>query len=81
MQDLPKKAVNLRLGELLREARIRNGLTLAEVERRSSGRIKARALGSYERGSRPVPALVLAELGQIYEIDTAKLLIQVQRDD
>lgn len=44
------------LGAAMREARMRAGLTLRDLERISSGRFKPSAVGGYERGERDISA-------------------------
>jgi len=76
--DLPPEARNLRLGSLLREHRLRGGLTMADVERRTGGAVKAAALSAYERGMRPVPANRLPVLAELYGSTPDALLARVE---
>ena len=50
------------LGEAIRDARTKAGLTLRDLERVSDGRFKPSAVGGYERGERDISAERLIEL-------------------
>jgi transcriptional regulator with XRE-family HTH domain len=67
-------AYGLALGQRLRQARTRSGLSLRGVARVSQGRIKAPALGAWERGDRGVSAEKLAVLADFYDVDGGWLL-------
>jgi transcriptional regulator with XRE-family HTH domain len=72
------------VGERLRRIRIDAGLSLHDVERRSSGRWKAAVVGSYERGDRNISASRLLELADFYGISPADLLpgeVPIRRSD
>jgi transcriptional regulator with XRE-family HTH domain len=62
----------------LRKAR---GWTLHEVEKRSSGSIKAVVMGSYERGSRALSLARSIEIAELFGIPTANLLEDFSRTD
>ena len=63
-----------RLGERLRAIRTQRGMTLQDVEERSSGHWKAVVVGSYERGDRAVTVSRLSELADFYGVPMAELL-------
>jgi transcriptional regulator with XRE-family HTH domain len=62
------------IGEALRGARKRRGLTLHEVDRLSHGRFKPSSVGSYERGTRTISAPLLVELSALYGVAPDRLL-------
>lgn len=62
------------IGEALRRARKRRGLTLHEVDRISGGRFKPSSVGSYERGTRTISAPLLVELSTLYGVPPDRLL-------
>lgn len=62
------------VGDRLRRVRMEAGLSLHDVERRSSGRWKAAVVGSYERGDRNISASRLLELAEFYGVSPADLL-------
>jgi transcriptional regulator with XRE-family HTH domain len=62
------------IGEALRRARKRRGLTLHEVDRISQGRFKPSSVGSYERGTRTISAPLLVELSALYGVAPDRLL-------
>lgn len=62
------------LGLALREARLRAGLTLSDVQKRSRGKFKPSAVGGYERGERTISVERLAGLGEIYAVAADRLL-------
>jgi transcriptional regulator with XRE-family HTH domain len=62
------------IGEALRRARKRRGLTLHEVDRISQGRFKPSSVGSYERGTRTISAPLLCELSALYGMAPDRLL-------
>jgi transcriptional regulator with XRE-family HTH domain len=62
------------VGDRLRRIRMDAGLSLHDVERRSSGRWKAAVVGSYERGDRNISASRLLELAEFYGVSPADLL-------
>lgn len=63
-----------RLGARLRAVREARKLSLRDVERRTNGRVKVGALGSYERGTRAVTVTRLLELAEIYGVWVGALL-------
>ena len=62
------------IGEALRRARKRRGLTLHDVDRISQGRFKPSSVGSYERGTRTISAPLLVELSGLYGVAPDRLL-------
>jgi transcriptional regulator with XRE-family HTH domain len=64
------------IGEALRRARKRRGLTLHEVDRISRGRFKPSSVGSYERGTRTISAPLLVELSTLYGVAPDNLLAE-----
>jgi transcriptional regulator with XRE-family HTH domain len=65
------------VGETLREARRRRGLTLQQVGSASNGRFKASAVGGYERGERMISLERFEELSRVYGIPADRLLGEV----
>jgi len=63
-----------RLGEHLRRLRKQKGLSLLDVEQRSSKGFKASVLGAYERGERAISAVRLARLAEVYDIPLRSML-------
>jgi transcriptional regulator with XRE-family HTH domain len=62
------------IGEALRRARKRRGMTLHEVDRISQGRFKPSSVGSYERGTRTISAPLFCELSALYGVLPDRLL-------
>ena len=62
------------VGKRLRRIRLQQGLSLQDVERRSSGRWKAAVVGSYERGDRNISASRLCELAEFYGVAASEVL-------
>ena len=62
------------VGEALRGFRLRQGLTLAEVARRSGNEFKVSSLGAYERGDRSITFERLQLLASVYGVDVQSLL-------
>jgi transcriptional regulator with XRE-family HTH domain len=62
------------VGRRLRAIRQAQGLSLAEVEQRSSGRWSASAVGAYERGFRTLSLPRLKALADFYRVPVAVLL-------
>ena len=62
------------IGERLRAARNRAGLTLAALEGESGGRWKAAAVGSYERGTRGISVVTLCALAHFYGMPPSALM-------
>ena len=63
-----------RVGERLRAIRRQKGLSLHDVEARSSLEFKASVLGAYERGERAISVPRLLRLAEIYEVPGDQLL-------
>lgn len=57
-----------RAAQLLRQLRLKKGLTLKQCETESEGRLKAVVLGSYERGTRAISLQRLQQLADFYEV-------------
>ena len=62
-----------RVGERLRAIRRQKGLSLHDVEARSSLEFKASVLGAYERGERAISVPRLLRLAEIYEVPADQL--------
>lgn len=62
------------VGQRLRAIRQAQGLSLAEVEQRSSGRWSASAVGAYERGFRTLSLPRLKALADFYKVPVGVLL-------
>ena len=63
-----------RVGERLRAIRRQKGLSLHDVEARSTLEFKASVLGAYERGERAISVPRLLRLAEIYEVPDDQLL-------
>ena len=64
------------IGEALRHARKRRGLTLHDVDRLSHGRFKPSSVGSYERGTRTISTPLFCELSALYGVAPDRLLAE-----
>jgi transcriptional regulator with XRE-family HTH domain len=62
------------IGETLRQARLRRGLTLQQVNVLSEGRFKASAVGGYERGERMISLERFVQLARVYGVPADRLL-------
>jgi transcriptional regulator with XRE-family HTH domain len=62
------------LGEVLRDARRRLGLTIREAAARSGTRFRPSAIGGYERGERAVSLERFCDLAALYGIPADRLL-------
>jgi transcriptional regulator with XRE-family HTH domain len=62
------------VGERLRAIRRQKGLSLHDVEARSTLEFKASVLGAYERGERAISVPRLLRLAEIYEVPADQLL-------
>lgn len=62
------------VGASLRAARIRAGLSLQELARRSGGRFQASSLGGYERGERAISIVRFCELATLLGLPAEQLL-------
>src|ERR1700680_4093692 len=62
------------IGDRLRAIRRQKGLSLHDVEARSSLEFKASVLGAYERGERAISVPRLLRLAEIYEVPADQLL-------
>lgn len=62
------------LGQRLRHIRRQQGMSLAEVERRSGGEWKAVVVGAYERGDRAVSLERLERLASFYGVPLTELM-------
>lgn len=63
-----------RIGDRLRRIRHQQGLSLADVQKRSSGVWKAVVIGAYERGDRSITIARLARLAEFYGVPLTDLL-------
>jgi transcriptional regulator with XRE-family HTH domain len=64
-------------GQVLRETRVRLGLSLDDVARISTGRFKPSALGGYERGERSLTIDRFCELASVYSANPDEVLSRV----
>lgn len=62
------------IGERLRAIRRQQGLSLHDVEARSSEEFKASVLGAYERGERALSVSRLLRLADLYDVPPDQLL-------
>jgi transcriptional regulator with XRE-family HTH domain len=65
------------LGEVLRDARRRRGLTLREASAASGSRFRPSAIGGYERGERSITVERFLDLANLYGISADRLLGEV----
>jgi len=72
--DHDKHAYATALGDRLRAIRRQQGLSLHDVEEKSSGRWKTAAIASYERADRNISASQLAALAAFYRVPVTALL-------
>lgn len=68
------------LGQILRGARLRNGMTLQEVKARTGGRFKPSALGGYERGERRITLERFCALATLYGVPPDRLLAEALQE-
>lgn len=61
-------------GIVLREARLRRGLTLYDVARLSDGRFKPSSVGGYERGERALSLDRFCDLAALYGVSADRVL-------
>ena len=73
-QNAEDQAYSHAVGQRLRAIRQAQGLSLADVEERSSGRWSASAVGAYERGFRNLSLPRLHALAQFYKVPVSVLL-------
>jgi transcriptional regulator with XRE-family HTH domain len=69
--------MNIEMEEIaarLRSIRLSRNLTLADVESKSHKKLRAVALGSYERGDRTLSVKKASELSNFYEVPLSYLL-------
>jgi transcriptional regulator with XRE-family HTH domain len=69
-----------RVGERLRAIRRQKGLSLHDVEARSSLEFKASVLGAYERGERAISVPRLQRLARFYAVPVDQLLPREDMD-
>jgi len=62
------------VGASLRDARVRAGLSLHELSRRSNGRYSPSSLGGYERGERAISVIRFCELARLLGVPADLLL-------
>ena len=67
-------SVTLEVGRRLRSLRKARHMSLDDVERQSSGRWSASAIGAYERGFRTLSLPRLHELAEFYDVSVSVLL-------
>lgn len=67
-------AIGVQVGDRLRAIRRQKGLSLHEVEARSSQEFKASVLGAYERGERALSVSRLVRLAELYDVPPDQLL-------
>jgi transcriptional regulator with XRE-family HTH domain len=72
--DAHTQRYNRLVGNTLRRVRREIGLSLLDVEERSTGEFKASVLGAYERGERAMSLHRLDRLAAIYEVPVGRLL-------
>ena len=68
------------VGERLRAIRRQKGLSLHDVEARSSQEFKASVLGAYERGERAISVPRLLRLAELYRVPADQLLPRSTHD-
>jgi transcriptional regulator with XRE-family HTH domain len=68
------------VGERLRAIRRQKGLSLHDVEARSSEEFKASVLGAYERGERAISVPRLLRLAELYHVPADQLLPRAVHD-
>jgi len=69
------------VGERLRNIRLQKGLSLHDVEERSTKEFKASVLGAYERGERSISVPRLQRLAMFYSVPVDHLLPRASRGD
>jgi len=84
----PESQASAQIGDRLRAIRRQQGLSLHDVEARSSQEFKASVLGAYERGERALSVSRLLRLAELYDVPPDQLLpkstdleIDLTRDD
>ena len=73
-EDATPTSVTLEVGRRLRSLRKARHMSLDDVERQSSGRWSASAIGAYERGFRTLSLPRLHELAEFYDVPVSVLL-------
>ena len=73
-EDTTPTSVTLEVGRRLRSLRKARRMSLDDVERQSSGRWSASAIGAYERGFRTLSLPRLHELAEFYDVPVSVLL-------
>ncbi|HEV8651451.1 MAG TPA: transcriptional regulator [Actinomycetes bacterium] len=68
------------VGERLRNIRLQKGLSLHDVEERSSKEFKASVLGAYERGERSISVPRLQRLAMFYGVPVDHLLPRISAE-
>ena len=66
----------LAIGEVLRRARLKRGMTLRDVETRSEGSFRSSAVGGYERGERSISLYRFGQMARLYGVAAEELLAQ-----
>lgn len=78
--NIDRRHVDALVGERLRAARRRRGMTLAKVEEASDREFRTSVLGAYERGERGLAVHRLLRLAQLYGVAPAELLPEGDQD-
>ena len=73
-EETTPTSVTLSVGRRLRSLRKARHMSLDDVERQSSGRWSASAIGAYERGFRTLSLPRLHELAEFYDVQVSVLL-------
>jgi transcriptional regulator with XRE-family HTH domain len=73
-EETTPTSVTLAVGRRLRSLRKARHMSLDDVERQSSGRWSASAIGAYERGFRTLSLPRLHELAEFYDVPVSVLL-------
>jgi transcriptional regulator with XRE-family HTH domain len=73
-EETTPTSVTLSVGRRLRSLRKARHMSLDDVERQSSGRWSASAIGAYERGFRTLSLPRLHELAEFYDVPVSVLL-------
>lgn len=72
---------SIRVGSVLREARLARGLTLKMVGSLSAGRFSPTAVAGYERGERNISLVRFLELASLYGVSATELLAVISSDE
>jgi transcriptional regulator with XRE-family HTH domain len=72
---------SMRVGSVLREARLARGLTLKMVGSLSAGRFSPTAVAGYERGERNISLVRFLELASLYGVSPIGLLATISQSE